>query len=1213
MAAGALSAGLLSATAPPAAAASAPAAVPRSAAATHSITYDDYSLKIDGKRLYVWSGEFHYWRLPSPQAWRDVLQKMKAGGFNAVSIYFDWAYHSPKQGVYDFSGVRDVDKLLDMAAETGIYVIARPSPYINAETDSGGLPGWLIKQQGTPRTAAPDYLSAADEWLSRIDPILARHQLTNGTGTVIAYQVENEFYNGNADGHAYMQHLVDKARADGITVPLTGNNSGVHNDLLDIDGPDSYPQGFDCSHPDTWNALPDLSWGHKAGKPLYLPEFQGGAFDPWGGPGYDKCRELTNGQWEKAAYENNIGVGATMQSFYMTYGGTSWGWLASPGNGYTSYDYGAPIKEDRELTEKYYTDKRLGYFVQSVQPLAKTDLVPDAPAPADAELSQQVRRNPDDGTTFVVVRHKDVNDTSTVQTQLNLGPDYPSVPQEPGTAVTIAGRDSKLLVADYRMDHQDLRYSTSELMTHGDYGDGVDTALFYGRHGQDGETVLHYASRPRVTVLAGSVKQTWDAARGDLRLNYTHDGLAQVLVQPADGSTPLRLLLADDATADRFWQLDTGRGPVLVRGPELVRTAAFTDDQLRLTGDTDKPSTLQVIAAPSARTVTWNGKRVSATEQQLPGPVPVALPTLTGWRTKAEAPESQYGYDDAAWQAADKNTTTNPQKPAAPPVLYTDEYGFHSGAVWYRGHFQAAGTEKSISLAAGTGNQGVYLAWLNGVFLGSSGDGAHAFTFPAGALRPGTDNVISVLVENMGHDEAWVSPYGNKNPRGLLSAYLTGSTRQLSWRIQGKLGGEDLVDPARGPYNTGGLTGERRGWYLPGYPDADWKPAALPASGSAPGITWYRTSVNLSLPKGQDVPLGIRIDDDPSRHYRALIYVNGWMVGQYVNDIGPQHSFPVQPGMLRTDGRNTIAIAVWNQDATTGGLGKVSLEEYGNHTTSLTYPPIASPTYGQVPHQEAVATADVRVSAPDVLKRGESGRVTAFYTPRRNSGTARDTTLALTLPDGWSATPDTVQHIGTVQPGSTATRTWTVTAPTGDQPGAAAFGVTATTHQNGRTGSATGSATIMVPVPPPTGSPLVSALPFTSTNGWGPVERDTSNGEDAAGDGHTITLNGTTYTKGLGAHAPSDVTVNLGGNCTAFTAVVGIDDETGGYGSVTFTVLADGKPVATTDVLRAHQDPVTLNADITGAQHLDLVVGDGGDGNGSDHADWANARLTCAN
>ena len=63
-----------------------------------------------------WSGEFHPFRLPSPDLWRDVLQKMKASGFNTVSIYFDWGYHSPKQGVYDFTGVRDMDRLLDMAA-----------------------------------------------------------------------------------------------------------------------------------------------------------------------------------------------------------------------------------------------------------------------------------------------------------------------------------------------------------------------------------------------------------------------------------------------------------------------------------------------------------------------------------------------------------------------------------------------------------------------------------------------------------------------------------------------------------------------------------------------------------------------------------------------------------------------------------------------------------------------------------------------------------------------------------------------------------------------------------------------------------------------------------------------------------------------------------------------------------------------------------------
>ena len=216
-------------------------------AGAHTVTYDGYSFKVDGRRTYLWSGEFHYFRLPSPGLWRDIFQKMKAAGFNATSLYFDWGYHSPRPGVYDFSGVRDVDKLLDMAQEAGLYVIARPAPYINAEVDSGGLPGWLTTKAENNRSDDPRFERYADEWLTRIDHILARHQLTNGTGSVIAYQVENEYYNGSAAGRDYMKHLEDKARADGITVPLTGNNNGTFNSgvgALDVDGAGFLSAGF---------------------------------------------------------------------------------------------------------------------------------------------------------------------------------------------------------------------------------------------------------------------------------------------------------------------------------------------------------------------------------------------------------------------------------------------------------------------------------------------------------------------------------------------------------------------------------------------------------------------------------------------------------------------------------------------------------------------------------------------------------------------------------------------------------------------------------------------------------------------------------------------------------------------------------------------------------------------------------------------------------
>ena len=74
--------------------------------------------------------------------------------------------------------------------------------------------------------------------------------------------------------------------------------------------------------------------------------------------------------------------------------------------------------------------------------------------------------------------------------------------------------------------------------------------------------------------------------------------------------------------------------------------------------------------------------------------------------------------------------------------------------------------------------------------------------------------------------------------------------------------------------------------------------------------------------------------------------------------------------------------------------------------------------------------------------------------------------------------------------------------------------------------------------PPP--SAYLSDLTWTSmTNGFGPVEKDQSNGEFPEGDGGPLTLNGTTYPKGLGAHAASDVRYYLGGGCSRFTSKVG--------------------------------------------------------------------------
>jgi hypothetical protein len=144
------------------------------------------------------------------------------------------------------------------------------------------------------------------------------------------------------------------------------------------------------------------------------------------------------------------------------------------------------------------------------------------------------------------------------------------------------------------------------------------------------------------------------------------------------------------------------------------------------------------------------------------------------------------------------------------------------------------------------------------------------------------------------------------------------------------------------------------------------------------------------------------------------------------------------------------------------------------------------------------------------------------------------------------------------------------------------------------------------------GTTYLSDLPWTSmSNGWGPVERDRSNGEDKTGDGRAIVLNGITFRKGLGAHASSLVRYTLSSRCSRFEATVGVDDEVGSNGSVVFEVWADGVLLFKSAAMRGSTASVPVSVALGGRTRLTLVVGDGGDGNGSDHGDWGDARVVC--
>lgn len=955
------------------------------------VGFDARSLLIDGKRTLIWSGEIHAFRLPSPDLWRDVLQKMKASGFNTVALYFDWGFHSPKKGVYDFTGIRDIDLLLRMAAEEGLYVITRAGPYVNAELTRGGFPGWLVNQRPRARTDDPEYLAAADEWLTEINRIIARHQINGGPngqkgGTVILHQIENELALTTPAQRRYMDHLYAKARADGITVPIFHNDQGRNgywvprgaNVEKTVEGPvdlyafDGYPGGTCTVEGQPAKGAPAPDWGYygvggarggasaSPNTPGFAAEFGGGWFDYWGSNGGYECNAIQRGRrYQRVFYGTNFANGIAIQSFYMTYGGTSWGWLPAPVV-FSSYDYGAAISEPRELRDKALELKQLGGLIASVPDLA--GMIPAGTVQISTDKVQVYHnRSPETDARFLLVTQNPSNESG--NHRFTVTADLPDGRYT--LPLQLNGYDAKWLVAGVNIAGQRLVYSTSELQSAMTL-DGAGLALVYGRAGEEGQTVLRYAGAPTVTVLEGKVAHRFDAAKGDLVLDYRHEGLARVRIE-GGGRPPLELLIADEPEAMRFWK----SGDALVRGPQLVRHADIKGSTLSFDGDIVVQSPLEFWAPRAVKAVRWNRAPVAlrpgigasrVAVDQLPGPAEFTLPRLDQWRVAEGAPEAARDFDDSQWQAIDRRQYASiTARPDGQPNMSMDAYGFHEGDVWYRGRFRGGAQARQLKVHYGAGGAGMVQVFLDGKLVGQHElagglprpvtTGIATFDLPAEAQAPG-EHVLAVMVRNNGHNWDLDSDDFHKEARGLVFASLEAPGSRsfavpIEWRIQGRAGGEDLTDPVRGVPNNGGLDGERRGWHLPGFDDRRWSATTLPAASARAGTNWYRSDFTLNVPRGQDATIAVQFGDPNTPRspgaYRALIFVNGWNMGQFIANIGPQRTFPVPEGILNHRGPNTIALAVTSDGAPGNALEEVRLVTMRNVRGGVPVRMVAAP------------------------------------------------------------------------------------------------------------------------------------------------------------------------------------------------------------------------------------------------------------------------------
>ncbi|KAF2639380.1 hypothetical protein P280DRAFT_454697 [Massarina eburnea CBS 473.64] len=923
------------------------------------VQWDHYSFKINGERLFVFSGEIHYWRIPVPEVWQDLLEKIKAAGFTSFAFYGNWAWHSASNQTLDFeTGAHNFERLLEIAKQVGLYVIVRPGPYVNAEANAGGFPLWLTTgAYGKLRDDDVRYTAAWEPYFSRFSAITSKHLVTNG-GNAFVYQIENEYgeqWNGSASkkipndyAGKYMAALETSARANGINVPLIHNDPNMNSKAwskdfapnatgnVDVAGLDSYPSCWSCNLVEctgtngeyvayqTINYYDHFSETSPT-QPSFFPEFQGGSYNPWGGP-EGGCPGDIGADFANLFYRNLISQRVTAISLYMMYGGTNWGAFACPVVA-TSYDYSSPISEARKIDSKYYETKNLALFTRVAKDLTVTNRIGNSTAySTNPAVTASELHNPNTNAAFYVTIHAQSSSSTDEYFKLSISTSVGNltIPKHSGL-IQLNGHQSKILVTDFSIGDNVLTYSTAEVLTYA-LIDGTPVVVLWTGAGESAEFHIKGARKGSV-VSAGGSNATFHAEH-----NGTTTSIAAVRgLSVLQFDNHVKVIVADKPTGYLFWAPNLSDDPyapvdksIFVQGPYLVRSAAINGKVVSLKGDINANTAVEVFASKRATSLTWNGKHIRTTKTpygSLKATITslnrtIALPSLDSWQVQDSLPERLASYDDSgiAWVEADHETTPNPTKPDTLPVLYVDDYGFHNSFHLFRGYFEGSATAVKLSVQGGMAFG--WSAWVNGAFIGSylgnSTVGAGNMTLPFGntTLNANGTNVLLIAQDNTGHDLRAEAV----QPRGILGASLEGGATFTKWKIAGEVNGERAqLDALRGPLNEGGLTAERLGWHLPGFDASSWTTSTPSTGFSGAGITFYRTVVPIDVPKGVDASFAFVLNAAASQKVRVQLFVNGYQYARFNPYVGNEKRFPVPPGVLNYAGDNTIGLSVWSQ------------------------------------------------------------------------------------------------------------------------------------------------------------------------------------------------------------------------------------------------------------------------------------------------------------
>jgi len=297
-------------------------------------------------------------------------------GFNTVETYVPWNMHEPEKGRFDFQGRLDLEKFLQTAQDLGLYAIVRPSPFICAEWEFGGLPAWLLTEDMRIRSSDSRFIEAVATYYDELLPRLTPRLLDQG-GNILMMQVENE-YGSYGEDKAYLRAVRELMVERGVTCPLF-TSDGPWRATLEagtlIDEDLLVTGNFGSRADENFSSMKEFFQEHDKKWPLMCMEFWDGWFNRWKEPIITRDPEELAEAVHEVLKQGSINL-------YMFHGGTNFGFM----NGcsargtldlpqVTSYDYDALLNEAGNPTPKYFAVQKMlkTYYPEypQMEPLVK--------------------------------------------------------------------------------------------------------------------------------------------------------------------------------------------------------------------------------------------------------------------------------------------------------------------------------------------------------------------------------------------------------------------------------------------------------------------------------------------------------------------------------------------------------------------------------------------------------------------------------------------------------------------------------------------------------------------------------------------------------------------------------------------------------------------------------------------------------------------------